>query len=203
MSHGLILNGHQPHPSSKGALNAAMAARIAAFVTGQGHEAEQIATAAPFDPDAEVERVLRADVIIKQFPLNSMGLPWSFKKYLDEVFTAGMDGRLSTGDGRSRKAPTRNYGTGGRMACQRYMLSVTLNAPRQAFDTPDEPLFQGASLEDVLAPVHYNARFFGLSALETFAAFDVTKNPAIEDDFKRLDRHLASELGPVLEQGTG
>ncbi len=203
MSHGLILNGHQPHPSSKGALNAAMAARIAAFVTGQGHEAEQIATAAPFDPAAEVERVLRAAVIVREFPLAGLGGRRCGGECLDEVFTAGMDGRLSTGDGRSRKAPTRNYGTGGRMACQRYMLSVTLNAPRQAFDTPDEPLFQGASLEDVLAPVHYNARFFGLSALETFAAFDVTKNPAIEDDFKRLDRHLASELGPVLEQGTG
>ena len=198
MSHVLILNGHQPYPASRGALNAAMAARIEAFSLARGHCAEVIETANAFDPDAEVERVLRADVIVKQFPINSMGAPWSFKRYLDEVFTAGMDGRLSNGDGRSRSAPKRNYGTGGTMTGQRYMLSVTLNAPREAFDDPGEPLFQGASLEDVLAPVHFNARFFGLSALKTFAAFDVTKNPSIEEDFLRLDRHLAAELGPAL-----
>ena len=176
-----------------------MAERIRAFASARGHDVELVATAQPFDADAEVERLLRADVIVKQFPVNSMGAPWSFKKYLDEVFTVGMDWRLSKGDGRSRAAPKRNYGSGGRMAPRRYMLSVTLNAPREAFDAPDEPLFQGASLEDVLAPLHFNARFFALAPLESFAAFDVTKNPEIEADFERLDRHMTQRLGPALD----
>lgn len=198
MARVLILNGHQPFPSSRGALNAAMTSRIETFVTAQGHEAETVATAGAFNPDVEVDRLLAADVIVKQFPVNSMGPPWSFKRYLDEVFTAGMDGRLSKGDGRSRSDPKRNYGSGGLMAPRAYMLSVTLNAPREAFGDPKEPLFRGATLEDVLAPLHFNARFFGLEPLETFAAFDVSKNPQIEADFARLDQHLNRTLRPAL-----
>jgi len=198
MTHVLILNGHQPYATSKGALNAALAQRIAAFAERQGHSTEIVAASNDFDPEAEVDRLLRADIIVKQFPINSMGPSWSFKKYLDEVFTAGMDGRLSNGDGRRRAAPKRGYGTGGCMTNRCYMLSVTLNAPREAFDNPEEPLFRGASLEDILAPLHFNARFFGLTALPSFAMFDVTKNPQIEKDFARLDRHLAEVLDPAM-----
>ena len=35
-----------------------------------------------------------------------------------------------------------------------------------------------------------NFRFFGMKPLPTFACYDVMKNPNIENDFKRLDKHL-------------
>lgn len=35
-----------------------------------------------------------------------------------------------------------------------------------------------------------NFRFFGMEALETFACFDVLKNPDIEQDFQRFEEHL-------------
>ena len=55
-----------------------------------------------------------ADIVIMQFPVNWMGVPWSFKKYMDEVYTAGMDGRLTTlAMAAQREAPKDNYGMGG------------------------------------------------------------------------------------------
>ena len=105
-----------------------------------------------------------------------------------------MDGRLAKGDGRSRKDPTKQYGSGGRLTGTRYLLSATLNAPRNAFDNPDGHLFQGRSLDDLLVPLHINFAFFDLSPLPTFAAYDVSKNPQIEIDFRRFDQHLADHL---------
>ncbi|MEO1421353.1 MAG: NAD(P)H-dependent oxidoreductase, partial [Pseudomonadota bacterium] len=79
---------------------------------------------------------------------------------------------------------------GGALSDTKYMLSATLNAPAEAFEDPSEPFFGGASLDDLLLPVHLNAKFFGMKALPTFAAFDVMKNPDIERDFQRLGQHL-------------
>ena len=70
------------------------------------------------------------------------------------------------------------------------MLSLTFNAPKQAFDNPSEYLFQGKSVDDLMFPMHMNFRFFGIEALPTFTCFDVMKNPNIEDDFTRFEHHL-------------
>lgn len=64
--------------------------------------------------------------------------PLVVQKYMDEVYTAGMDGRLCAGDGRTAEAPKANYGLGGTLRNTTYMLSVTLNAPAEAFDNPNE-----------------------------------------------------------------
>ena len=154
-----------------------------------------IESATEYDLNTEVENQLWADTILLQFPLNSMGLPWSLKRYLDEVYTAGMDGRLAKGDGRSRSDPSRQYGSGGRLRSTRYMLSVTLNAPESAFSDPEQTLFAGRSLDDLLTSVHINFAFFGMRSLPGFAAFDVNKNPAHEADFLRFDRHLETAPG--------
>ncbi len=191
MSQIFILNGHQPYPFAKGELNAAFAERAASYLRGLGHEVRETKLAEGYDVDGEIASHQWADVVIMQFPVNWMSVPWSFKKYMDEVYTAGMDGRLCAGDGRRSDAPKANYGMGGTLTNTSYMLSTTLNAPAEAFDDPSEPFFEGASLDDLLAPVHLNAKFFGMTPLPTFAAFDVMKNADIEGDFKRFDAHLA------------
>lgn len=125
-----------------------------------------------------------------QFPLNSMGPPWPLKRYLDEVYTAGMDGRLAKGDGRTRSDPSRQHGSGGCMSDTNYMLSVTMNAPREAFNDPSMKLFGGLSVDELLAPIHINFAFFELAQLPTFCAYDVNKNPKINSDFERFETHL-------------
>ena len=93
----LLINGHQPFPTSPGRLNRAFCDRAKAHFEARGATVREVRTAEPWDTDLEVENQLWADLILMQFPLNSMGLPWSLKRYLDEVYTAGMDGRLARG----------------------------------------------------------------------------------------------------------
>lgn len=160
------------------------------MLTAKGHTLRVTTITDGYDVNAEVDAHIWADVVIMQFPVNWMGTPWVFKKYMDEVYTAGMDGRLCSGDGRTVDAPKANYGMGGTLAGTKYMLSVTFNAPKEAFDDPSEQFFAGGSVDDLLRPVHLNAKFFAMEKLPSFAAFDVMKNPEIEADFKRLDAHL-------------
>lgn len=199
MPNVFILNGYQPYPFAKGALNTAFAGRARAFFESQGSEVRLTTVADGYDPETEVANHQWADLILMQFPVNWMGTPWSLKKYMDDVYTAGMDGRLCSGDGRSAEAPKDNYGMGGVLTGTRYMLSVTFNAPREAFDDPAQAFFEGGSVDDLLRPVHLNARFFGMQPLPTFAAFDVMKNPQIEADFARFDAHLAAHCAKTEE----
>lgn len=177
MAKVLIINGHQPFPTSPGRLNAAFCSKAQSFLENEDCVVRAINTSEPWDTDAQVEHQLWADLILLQFPLNSIGLPWSLKKYLDEVYTAGMDGRLAKGDGRTRSDPLMQYGSDGCMQGRFYMLSVTCNAPETAFSDSSQSLFAGRSLDDLLSPVHINFAFFALSRLPTFAAFDVKKSP--------------------------
>ena len=74
------------------------------------------------------------------------------------------------------------------------MLSLTFNAPAEAFNAPDEYLFQGKSVDDLFFPAHMNFRFFGMEPMKTFACHDVMKNPEIERDFERLEDHLNDQF---------
>jgi NADPH dehydrogenase (quinone) len=199
MSNVFIINGHQPYPFAKGELNAALVERAKERLSVAGHEVRQSEVAKSYDVEDEVANHQWADVIIMQFPVNWMGVPWSFKKYMDEVYTAGMDGRLTVGDGRTTEAPKANYGMGGSLKGTRYMLSLTFNAPREAFDDPSQPFFSGRSVDDLMLPTHLNAKFFGMLQLPTFAAFDVMKNPDIQKDFARFDAHLERVFAVKVE----
>jgi len=195
MANVLIINGHQPYPFSEGRLNAALVDRAKSFFESRGDAIRVSQSARDYDVETEIANHVWADVVLMQFPVNWMGVPWSFKKYQDDVYTAGMDGRLCQGDGRTAEAPKSNYGTGGTLTGKRYMLSLTFNAPREAFDDAAEYLFEGKSVDDLMHPTHMNARFFGLEKLPTFAAYDVMKNPEIESDFARFDAHLNAVFG--------
>lgn len=190
MSKFLIQNGAQPYPFAPGGLNASLVERAKTWLENAGHEVRTTTVAQGYDPEQEVTSHRWADTVIMQFPVNWMGVPWSFKKYMDDVYTVGMDGRLCVGDGRSSADPKKNYGMGGRLLGTRYMLSATFNAPQEAFNDPAEPFFEGMSMDDLLRPLHLNARFFGMTPLPSFGMFDVMKAPTIEADLTRFDAHL-------------
>ena len=147
-----------------------------------------------YDVEAEIEKHQWADAILLQTPCNWMGVPWSFKQYMDEVYTAGMDGRLCAGDGRTRNDPSKQYGSGGTLSGKRYMISVSFNAPAESFGDPDQDFFAGKSVDDLFLPTHLNFKFFGMKPLPTFACYDVMKNPTIEADFERFDAHLQANF---------
>ncbi|MDO3722117.1 NAD(P)H-dependent oxidoreductase [Marinobacter sp. chi1] len=160
------------------------------ILTARGHSTRIVEIDAGWSVDAELENHQWADIILLQTPVNWMGVPWTFKKYMDEVYTAGMGGALCNGDGRREDAPKENYGAGGTLTGEKYMISLTFNAPEEAFNDANEYLFQGKSVDDLFFPMHMNFRFFGMDAMPTFACYDVMKNAEPELDFERFQAHL-------------
>ncbi|GAA5187618.1 NAD(P)H-dependent oxidoreductase [Ferrimonas gelatinilytica] len=190
----LIINTHQPYPFSEGKLSAALVELAQQQAQEKGYQVRHTEMTTNYDVEEEIEKHLWADRILLQIPVNWMGVPWSFKRYMDEVYTAGMMGALCDGDGRSREDANRQYGTGGKLGGKAYLMSLTFNAPAEAFDDPDQWLFKGKGVDDLLYPQHMNFRFFGMEPLPTFAAFDVMKNPQVEQDLQRYREHLQRYL---------
>ncbi|MEM6508880.1 MAG: NAD(P)H-dependent oxidoreductase [Pseudomonadota bacterium] len=189
MKNILILNAHHYYPFSEGKLNAALIEKADAFFQAKGYQTRVVNTQDEFDVETELENHQWADIVFLQSPINWMGMTWSFKKYMDEVYTAGMGGALCHGDGRHQDNPKANYGTGGTLNNTQYMMSLTLNAPAESFaDATD--FFEGKSVDDLVFPMHMNFKFFGMQGLPTFACFDVMKNADIDSDFARFEKHL-------------
>ena len=189
MKNVLILNAHHYYPFSEGKLNAALIEKADAFFKAKGYQTRVVNTQDEFDVETELENHQWADIVFLQSPINWMGMTWSFKKYMDEVYTAGMGGALCHGDGRHQDNPKANYGKGGTLTNTQYMMSLTLNAPAESFaDAAD--FFEGKSVDDLVFPMHMNFKFFGMQALPTFACYDVMKNADIESDFARFEKHL-------------
>lgn len=101
MNKALVVNAHQHYPFAPGNLNQALVDRITAYLQAQGYEIQHTSMAQAYDVQEEIEKHRWADLIVLQTPVNWMGVPWSFKKYMDEVYTAGMHGQLCQGDGRT------------------------------------------------------------------------------------------------------
>lgn len=188
----LLINAHQFYEGmSSGGLNKMMAGTIQEEVGKRDYEFQQTEIERGYDIADEVQKHLWADCIILQSPVYWFGMPWIYKKYVDEVFTAGMlQGGFITGDGRTRDDPTRQYGTGGKLQGKQYMLSLTWNAPKEAFNDPQQTLFEGKSVDDVFASNTANYKFCGMDILPSFSCHDVVKAPDVQGDIERLRLHL-------------
>lgn len=188
------INAHHPYSFSPGKYNQTLTDLGINIAKQKGYETQQTKTIEDYDIEEEIKKHQWADIIILQAPVNWMSVSWSCKKYMDEIYTAGMDGRLCNGDGRSTAQPQKNYGAGGTLTGKKYMLSLTFNAPEQAFNNRDEYLFQGKQVDDLFFHMHMNFRFFNMTPLATFACYDIMKCPQAEQDFKRFSEHLHKYL---------
>ena len=104
MSKILIINAHHYYPFAEGKLNKALVDIAQEELTAKGHEIKVVSSDDEWDVAEELEKHQWADVVLLQSPVNWMGVPWTFKKYMDEVYTAGMRGQLCNGDGRQEDA---------------------------------------------------------------------------------------------------
>ncbi|MFC5521080.1 NAD(P)H-dependent oxidoreductase [Polaromonas jejuensis] len=188
----LLINAHQFHEGiSSGGLNRTVVGVIQEEMEKRGYEFQQTDIEKGFDIGDEVEKHLWADLIILQSPVYWFGMPWIYKKYVDEVFTAGMmQGSFITGDGRTREDPTKQYGTGGLLQGKQYMISLTWNAPAQAFGDARQNLFEGKTVDDVFVTNTANYKFCGVEILPSFSCHDVMKQADVEGDIVRLRAHL-------------
>lgn len=194
MKNIFIINAHEAYEFSKGTLNKSLVDRLQNLLPNEDFEIKKTTMKDNYNIDEEIEKHQWADIVIVQTPVNWMGIPWSFKKYQDYVYSFGMDGRLCAGDGRTREDASKQYGTGGTLTGKKYMLSLTFNAPKEAFNDKNQWFFEGKSVDDLFLPTHLNFKFFGMEALPTFVAYDVMKNPNIENDFLRFDKHIKQHI---------
>lgn len=192
MSNILIINAMKKFAHSKGKLNDTLAMEASECLQGLGHRVKSTVVDQHYDIDSEIEKFLWADTIIYQMPAWWMGPPWTLKKYIDDVFTEG-HGRLYHSDGRTRADDGKKYGSGGLLQGKTYMLSVTWNAPVDAFTDPAQ-FFEGVGVDGVYLPVHKANQFLGMEPLPTFMCNDVIKQPDIEGDIARYHQHLITHF---------
>ena len=194
MKNIFIINGHQYYPFAKGQANQTFVDLAKEHFAHKGYAVKYTAAQEAYTVEEELEKHQWADVVVLQTPINWMGVTWSFKKYMDDVYTAGMGGAMCNGDGRSAEHPKANYGMGGVLTNTQYMLSITANAPAEAFGNTNEPFFEGLTVDDLFRPMHLNFKFMGMKPLPTFAAHDLMKNPEMETDITRFKAHLAANF---------
>ena len=96
----LHINAHQPYPFSEGKLNHSLSKHAISVLEEKGYEIQTTRSAENYVVEDKLDKHQWADFIILQSPVNWMGVPWSFKKYMDKVYTAGMGGALCNGYGR-------------------------------------------------------------------------------------------------------
>ncbi|WP_087503203.1 NAD(P)H-dependent oxidoreductase [Pseudomonas sp. SID14000] len=189
----LLLNGGKQFAHSDGRLNATLHEAAIAHLDRAGFDVRQTYIDGGYDAQEEVEKFLWADVVIYQMPGWWMGAPWTVKKYVDDVFTAG-HGSLYANDGRTRADHSQKYGSGGLVHGKQYMLSLTWNAPQQAFDDPSD-FFEGKGVDAVYFPFHKANQFLGMTGLPTFLAVDVMKRPDVPAALAAYEAHLDKVFG--------
>ena len=175
-----IINGGQTFAHSGGMFNNTLTGWTVEVMKEKGFAYRVTNINDAFDPMAEVENFKWADVIIYHTPIWWFQLPNGMKRYIDEVFTAGHDNGIYRNDGRSRKNPDVNYGTGGLMQGKRYMVTTSWNAPQTAFTLDGEFFDRRTVDEGVLFGFHKMNQFVGMTRIEGFHFHDLEKNATPE-----------------------
>lgn len=188
MKNILLINGAKTFAHSNGQLNDTLTELAQEVLSGLGHQVQVTRADSEYDAKAEVEKFLWADTVIYQMPGWWMGAPWTVKKYIDDVFTEG-HGSLYASDGRSRSDASKKYGSGGLIHDKNYMLSLTWNAPMDAFNDAEQ-FFHGVGVDGVYLPFHKANQFLGMQTLPTFIVNDVIKAPEVEAYMAQYRDHL-------------
>ena len=188
MKNILLINGAKTFAHSNGQLNDTLTELAQEVLSDLGHQVQVTRADSEYDAKAEVEKFLWADSVIYQMPGWWMGAPWTVKKYIDDVFTEG-HGSLYANDGRSRADASKKYGSGGLIHDKNYMLSLTWNAPMDAFNDAEQ-FFHGVGVDGVYLPFHKANQFLGMQTLPTFIVNDVIKAPEVEAYMAQYRKHL-------------
>ena len=176
MKNVLIINGHQRYDQiAEGKLTKLFIDTADEFLSQNGLNVKHSVIESDYDINDELEKLAWADYIVFQYPVYWMGVPWITKKYIDEVFSAGINTVTFVNDGRSKEDPSKKYGSGGLMQGKKYMLSLTYNCTDTEFDNKDG-FFDGLSLDEANVATHKLFKFCGATPLETYAIHDIFKD---------------------------
>ncbi len=197
-----IINGGQHFAHSGGSFNSTLTGWTSDFLRENDFQVRMTNINDNFDAMLEAENFKWAEIIIYHTPIWWFQVPNRLKKYIDEVFTAGHQNGIYASDGRSRKNPSINYGTGGLMQGKNYMVTTSWNAPETAFTLPGEFFDQTSVDEGVLFGFHKMNQFTGMNRIPGFHFHDLEKNATserIERYREEYIRHLQSIFIPKVE----
>ena len=168
----LLIDGGQAFSFTGGRLNHTLQQTARETLTALGHAIKETVIEDGYDKEAEVEKWLWMDAVIWQMPGWWMGEPWTVKKYIDEVFSAGVgEGKLD-------------------------MMSSTWNAPIEAFTRAGD-FFEGVGVDGVSLHFHKANEFLGTTRLPSFICNDVIKNPQVEKYIADYRAHLQQVFAPT------
>ncbi len=191
MKNILIINGWHAFAVSKGEFNESLSTISALFFKDKkGYTVRITEINNDYEVDKEVQKFIWADIIIYHTPIWWFSIPFKFKKYLDEVLTAGYNNGLWNSDGRSFDNPKINYGTDGLLKGKSYILTTSWNAPKEAFTMPNEFFNQLSVDESVLSGFHGMNRYLGLKLIKSLQFHDVEKNANIKEELSRYKSFL-------------
>jgi len=177
MKNIFIINGSHPFAHSGGRFNETLFNNtISYFDTREEFEVKFTQVGENYNVKEEVEKFKWADIVIYHTPIWWFQIPFGFKKYIDEVFTEGHQNGIYASDGRSRKNPNINYGTGGLMHGKKYILTTSWNAPKTAFTLENEFFNQKSVDEGTMFGFHRMNAFTGMELLATHHFHDMEKN---------------------------
>ncbi|HEF3562417.1 NAD(P)H-dependent oxidoreductase [Campylobacter upsaliensis] len=184
----LLINGSKKFGNDGTRLNATLQSVAKEELESKGYKVLETIIDKGYKVEEELKKIADSHLIIYQMPAWWMGEPWIVKKYIDEVFLAGV-GVLFANDGRSRADESLKYGSGGLAQDKRVMLSVTWNAPKEAF-IESNGFFEGVGVEGVYLHLRKAHEFCGMEWLPIFMCNDVVKNPQIEQYISEYKAHL-------------
>lgn len=177
MKNIFIINGSHPFAHSGGRFNETLFNTTTSyFESNEEFEVKTTQVGEKYDVKEEVEKFKWADLVIYHTPIWWFQIPFGFKKYIDEVFTEGHQNGIYASDGRSRKNPNINYGTGGLMHGKKYILTTSWNAPKTAFTLENEFFNQKSVDEGAMFGFHKMNAFTGMELLATHHFHDMEKN---------------------------
>ena len=196
MKHVFIINGSHPFAHSGGQFNETLFnTTISVFEALEDVEVKYTQVGDDYDVKQEVEKFKWADIVIYHTPIWWFQIPFGFKKYIDEVFTAGHQNGIYASDGRSRTNPDINYGTGGLMHGKHYILTTSWNAPKTAFTLEHEFFDQKSVDEGVMFGFHKMNAFTGMKLLATHHFHDMEKNADVPAELRNYYTFLNDLIG--------
>ncbi|WP_422858688.1 NAD(P)H-dependent oxidoreductase [Flagellimonas sp. S174] len=177
MKNVFIINGWHQFPTAKGTFNKSLfSISKSYFIDTDKYRVHTTEINLNYNIKAEVKKFVASDIIIYHTPIWWFSLPFNFKKYLDEVLTAGHANGIWTSDGRSHDNPEMNYGTGGLLQNKHYILTTSWNAPQGAFSLPNE-FFNETGVDDgPMSGFHAMNRYLGMNMHSSLHFHDVEKN---------------------------
>lgn len=192
MSNILIINGAKKFGHSNGQLNDTLTEVADGILRDLGHDVKVVRADSDYDVKTEVQNFVWADAVIWQMPGWWMGAPWTVKNTsmtcLPKV-TARCTPAMAAHVQMPLKIWLRRADSG-----QKYMLSLTWNAPMEAFTEKDQ-FFHGVGVDGVYLPFHKANQFLGMEALPTFITNDVIKMPDVPRYIAEYRKHLTEIFG--------